>query len=167
MHTKSVGLALAAALLIAVPALGKSCFEDIAQTRSYSLGMAVKATPTPDGSAVIYLRSGPRDISQRLYEYTIATKSERELVTPESLLGGKVESLTPEEKARRERARVSVRGFTDFELSRDGKRVLISLDGKLYVVSRPDGAVTPLPGSEWIGPKLSPDGTMVAAVRDE
>src|ERR1700761_2265656 len=159
MLTKTVGLALAAALVIAVPAIGKSCFEDIAQTRSYSLGLAVHATPTPDGSAVIYLRSGPRDISQRLYEYDLATKSEHELVTPEALLGGKAEALTPEEKARRERARVSVRGFTDFQLSHDGKRVLLSLDGKLYVVSRPDGAVTPLPGSEWIGPMLSPDGT--------
>lgn len=167
MHTKSVGFALAAALLIAVPALGKSCFEDIAQTRSYSLGLAVHATPTPDGSAILYLRSGPRDISQRLYEYDLATKSEHELVTPESLLGGKAESLTPEEKARRERARVSVRGFTDFQLSHDGKRVLLSLDGKLYVVSRGDGTVTPLPGEQWIGPKLSPDGTMVAAVHDE
>jgi dipeptidyl-peptidase-4 len=167
MHTRTLVLAFATALLMAAPAQSKSCFEDVAQTRGYSLGMAVKATPTPDGSAVIYLRSGPRDISQRLYEYTIATKSERELVTPETLLGGKAESLTSEEKARRERARVSVRGFTDFELSRDGKHVLLSLDGKLYVVSRPDGAITPLPGSEWIGPKLSPDGTMVAAVHDE
>jgi dipeptidyl-peptidase-4 len=152
---------------MAAPALAKSCFEDIAQTRGYSLGLAVDATPTPDGAAIIYLRSGPRDISQRLYEYTIATKSERELVTPEALLGGKTESLTPEEKARRERARVSVRGFTDFQLSRDGKRVLVPLDGKLYVVDRADGAVTPLPGHDWIGPKLSPDGTMVAAVFNE
>ncbi|HEY1836210.1 MAG TPA: DPP IV N-terminal domain-containing protein [Rhizomicrobium sp.] len=169
MHAKSIGLALAlaCATLTSMPSRAKSCFEDIAQTRSYSLGMAVHATPTPDGSAILYLRSGPRDISQRLYEYTIATKSERELVTPESLLGGKTESLTPEEKARRERARVSVRGFTDFELSRDGSRVLAPLDGKLYVVDRASGAVTPLPGSEWIGPKLSPDGTMVAAIHDE
>src|SRR6202000_3400218 len=105
-------------------------------------------------------------ISQRLYEYDLATKSEHELITPEALLGGKAEVLTPEEKARRERARVSVRGFTDFQLSQDGSRVLLALDGKLYVVGRPGSAVTPLPGSGWIGPKLSPDGTRVAAVHD-
>ena len=143
------------------------CFDDIAATRSYSLGIPVGAEPTPDGKAVLYLRSGPRDTVQRLYEFNIATNKERELVTPDALLGGKQEELSAEEKARRERARVSVKGFTHFELSRDGSLVLLPLNGHLYVVARPGGAVTALPGDGWVAPQFSPDGTKVAALKDD
>src|SRR5262249_34847167 len=139
---------------------------DAAHTRNYALGIPVKATPTADGKAVVFLRSGPRDVNQRLYEFDIATGKERELITPEALLGGKDEKLTPEEKAGSERARVSVKGFTDFELSRDGARVLLQQSGKLYVVERANAKVTELPGTDWIGPKFSPDGTKIAALRD-
>jgi dipeptidyl-peptidase-4 len=156
----AIGLASGAAA-----AATGSCLEDVAATRSWSLGIPVKPVPTPDGKAVLYLRSGPRDTVQRLYEYTLATARERLLVAPETLLGGKPEQLSAEEKARRERQRVSVEGFTDFELSRDGLRVLVSLDGRLYVVERPSGAITALPGTGFIAPRLSPDGTQVAAVR--
>jgi dipeptidyl-peptidase-4 len=148
-------------------ALDTKCFDDVAATRSYSLGIAVGAQPTPDGKAVLYLRSGPRDIVQRLYEYDVATHKERELVTPDALLGGKPEQLSAEEKARRERARVSVKGFTHFELSRDGSRVLLPLNGRLFVVARPSGKITPLPGQGWIAPQFSPDGAKVAALRDD
>ncbi len=149
----------------AVP--GLACFEDAAATRNYSLGYAADAMPTPDGKAVIYLRSGARDIVQRLYEYTLATHQERELVTPEALLGGKAEQLSNEEKARRERARISVKGITAFHLSQDGTRVLVSQGGKLFIVERPSGKIVPLPGEDWTAPKFSPDGARVAAVRDD
>jgi dipeptidyl-peptidase-4 len=158
---RAIGLASGQALAATTP-----CFEDVAATRSYALGIPVKPVPTPDGKSVLYLRSGPRDTVQRLYEYTLATKHEHELIAPAALNGGKTEQLSAEEKARRERARVSVSGFTDFELSHNGRRVLVPLDGRLYVVERPSGVVTTLPGEGFIAPQLSPDGTQVAAVRD-
>ena len=148
-------------------ALDTKCFDGVAATRSYSLGIPTSAEPTPDGRAVIYLRSGPRDTVQHLYEFDIATKRERELVTPEALLGGKPEQLSAEEKARRERARVSVHGFTHFELSHDGARILLPLNGRLFVVARPSGKITALPGEGWIAPQFSPDGAKVAALRDD
>jgi dipeptidyl-peptidase 4 len=143
------------------------CFDEVAATRGYSLGTPVGAVPTPDGKTVLYLRSGPRDTIQHLFEYTLATGKERELITPNTLLGGKQEQLSAEEKARRERARVSVKGFTAFWLTGDGSRVLLPLDGRLYVVALADGKVTSLPGEGWIAPKLSPDGTRVGALRDD
>jgi dipeptidyl-peptidase-4 len=155
-----------AASVEAAFAVDLKCFEDVAATRSYSLGLPVGAEPTPDGKAVLFLRSGPRDTVQRLYEYDLATHKERELVTPRALLGGKTENLSAEEKARRERARVSVKGFTHFELSRDGSRVLLPLDGRLFVIARPGGTITALPGEGWIAPQFSPDGQKVAALRD-
>jgi dipeptidyl-peptidase 4 len=160
-------LAACAVSLTSAYAADTKCFDDVAATRSYSLGIPAGAEPTPDGKAVLYLRSGPRDTVQRLYEFDIARGTERELVTPDALLGGKPEELSAEEKARRERARVSVHGFTHFELSRDGSFVLLPLNGHLYVVARPNGQITPLPGEGWVAPQFSPDGTKVAALRDD
>jgi dipeptidyl-peptidase-4 len=86
------------------------------------------------------------------------------LLTPAQLLKGAEEQLTAEEKARRERARVTLKGFTRFDLSKDGARLLVTLSGRLYVVNRADLKVTALPGNDWIDPRFSPDGTAVAAV---
>jgi dipeptidyl-peptidase-4 len=57
------------------------------------------------------------------------------------LLKGAEEELSPEEKARRERMRVTSRGFTDFQLTKDGSRILLSLSGKLYLFQRSSGQV--------------------------
>jgi len=139
-------------------------FRDLAETRNYTLGRPTAAKLTPDGATVIFLRGGPRDPVLRLYEFDLATGRERELITPAQILGGAEEKLTAEEKARRERARITARGFTKFDLSKDASRLLVTLSGKLYVVGRSDLKVTALPGKNWIDPRFSPDGTAVAAV---
>src|ERR1022692_2408695 len=82
-------------------------FRDLAETRNYTLGRPVSPRPTPDGSAVIFLRGGPRDPVLRLYELDVASGGERELITPAQILGGAEEVLSPEEKAHRERTRNS------------------------------------------------------------
>src|SRR5690348_5941246 len=101
---RALPLAAAVATIALAPAGANDthCFDEVAATRGYTLGAPVDATPTPDGKSVRYLRSGPRDTVQRLFEYNLATAGERELVTPEALLGGKQEYLGYEEKARRE-----------------------------------------------------------------
>lgn len=141
-------------------------FRDIAETRSFTLGRPVSPVPTPDGSSVLFLRGGPRDPVLRLYELHVKTGKVEELLTPEQVLKGAVEKLSVEERARRERMRMTLRGFTSFDLSRDGGEILLTLSGKLYVVRRSDKRVTALPGEGWIDPGLSPDGRFVAAVRD-
>ena len=70
-----------------------------------------------------------------------------------------------EERARRERARMTLSGITDYALARDGSSVLISQADQLARITLPDDAVHPLPGAGWIAPRLSPDGRFVAAVR--
>src|SRR5262245_64891129 len=91
--------------------------RDYAETRGFMLGRPVKPKFTPDGKAVLFLRSEARVPKLRLYEFDVATGKTKELLTPEALLKGAEEHLTPEEKARRERQRVSVGGFTDYQLS--------------------------------------------------
>jgi dipeptidyl-peptidase-4 len=139
-------------------------FRELVETRNYSLGQPVSPQLTPDGKAVIFLRGGARDPVLRLYEFTIADEKLREVLTPEKLLQGTEENLSPEERSRRERERQSLRGFTSFQLSKDGTKLLVALSSKLYVVTRADGKVLELPGKSWIDPHFSPDGGKVAAV---
>ncbi|HEY0945823.1 MAG TPA: DPP IV N-terminal domain-containing protein [Opitutaceae bacterium] len=141
-------------------------FRDLAETRNYTLGQPVSPKITPDGRSVIFLRGGARDPVLRLYEYDVASRAERELLTPQQLLGTGEEQLSAEEKARRERQRQSLRGFTTFELSHDGARLLVTLSGRLYVIERANLKVTPLPGEGWIDPRFSPDSRFVAAARN-
>jgi dipeptidyl-peptidase-4 len=139
-----------------------------AETRGFMLGRPTKAKPTPDGKAVLFLRAEARVPKLRLYEFDVASGKTRELLTPQQVLKGAEEKLSPEEKARRERMRVSVGGFTDFQLSRDGTRILLSLSGKLYVVERSSGAVRELPiaAGTLLDPRFAPDGKSVAYVRE-
>src|SRR4051812_23437820 len=140
-------------------------FRELIETRNYSLGQPVSPQITSDGKAVVFLRGGARDPVLRLYEFTLADSKLREILTPEKLLQGGEEKLTAEERSWRERERQSLRGFTSFQLSKDGTRVLVALSSKLYVIARADGAVMELPGTNWIAPHFSPDGRTVAAVR--
>jgi dipeptidyl-peptidase 4 len=143
--------------------------RDYAKTRGFMLGRPVKAQPTPDGKAVLFLRSAARSPALGLYEFDVGSGKTRELLTPEKVLKGAAEKLSPEEKARRERQRVSVGGFTSYHLSPDGKRILLSLSGKLYLFERAGGAVSELPTGPGtlLDPKFSPDGKSVSYVRDQ
>ncbi len=143
--------------------------RDYAETRGFMLGRPVNPTPTPDGSAVLFLRArSAREPSQELYEFDVATKETRRLLSPDDALRGAAESLSPEEKARRERQRISVGGFTAFSISKDSRLVLLSLSGKLYVLDRARRVARELatgPGT-IVDPKFSPDSRRVAYVRD-
>jgi dipeptidyl-peptidase 4 len=139
-------------------------FRDLVETRGYSLGQPVSPKITPDGKVIIFLRGGARDPVLRLYEFTIADAKLHEILRPEKLLQGAEEKLTAEERSRRERERKTLRGFTSFELSKDGSKLLVALSSKLYVIARADFHVTELPGRNWIDPHFSPDGRAVAAV---
>src|SRR5207253_729348 len=120
------------------------------------------------GKAVLFLRAEARVPKIQLYEFDVATKQTRLLLSPEQLLKSAEENLSPEEKARRGRARISVGGFTNYELSRDGARILVSLSGKLYIFERASGKVQELKATAGtsLDPRLSPDGKLVAYVLD-
>ncbi len=139
----------------------------ITETRSFMLGRPNAIKITPDGATVLFLRSGPRDRVQNLYAFDVATGQTRELLTAAKLLGGASENLTVEEKARRERQRITAQGFAGYELSDDGKLILIALSGKLYVFERDGEKIHELsivPGA--LDPHFSPDARWVSFVAD-
>ena len=139
-----------------------------AQTRGFLLGRPVKPKFTPDGKTVLFLRSEARAPRLRLYEFAVATAKTKELLTPEALLNGAEEKLSPEEKARRERMRVSVGGFSDYQLTKDGRLILVPLGGKLYTYDRASGTARELTTGKGtlLDPKFSPDGKKIAYVLD-
>ncbi len=146
-----------------------SFFEAYAATRRFSLGSPRSIKVTPDGSAVLFLRSGPRSFVQDLYEFDTTTGEERRLLTAEEILQGAEEHLTAEEKARRERMRMTARGIASYQLSKDGSKILAPLSGRVFVIDRATGAVTELKSEAGypIDPQFSPDATKVACVREQ
>jgi dipeptidyl-peptidase-4 len=150
------------------PALDTSFLKLYAETRGFTLGRPQKPKITPDGKHVLFLRAEAKTPKLKLFEFDVAAGTTRELLSPEALLKGADENLTPEEKARRERQRVSVGGFTDYHLDPAGGRVLVKLSNRLYVFDRTAGKATELKtGTDGavVDPKWSPDGSKVAYVR--
>src|SRR5690606_6718321 len=113
--------------------------EQYAATLGFRLGHPASITIAPDGGAVLFLRSGPRSFVRDLYTYDTRTREERVLLTADAILEGAEGALSPEERARRERLRLSARGITTYELSSDGTRILVPLSGRLFVVDRASG----------------------------
>jgi dipeptidyl-peptidase-4 len=168
MRTLAGLLMTAAALAADRTPLGPEYLRQHALTRGFLLGRPVKPKPTPDGKSVLFLRGEARSPKLKLYEFDLASQQTRELLSPDTILKGAEESLTPEEKARRERQRVSAAGFADYQISDDGQRILVSLSGKLYLLERGSGAIRELatPPGTIIDPKFSPDGQRIGYVRD-
>ncbi len=138
-----------------------------AQTRGFNLGRPAAARPTPDGKTVLFLRALPNKPSLMLFAFDVATAQTRMLMTPEQLLNGAEETLSVEEKARRERMRITVGGFTSYELSEDGTFLLVPLSGRLFTLHLSNQKVTELPvGKGVLDPHLSPTGKHASYVRD-
>ncbi len=126
---------------------------------------------SPDGSRVSFLR-GRDDAAFRLdlWEYDIASNQTRRLVDADAITGG-AETLSDEEKARRERQRMStLSGILDYDWSPDGKKLLFPLGGELYLyelAAPASSALRKLTSGNGFAtdPKISPKGGYVSFIR--
>ncbi|MCG3123411.1 MAG: Dipeptidyl aminopeptidase 4 [Phycisphaerales bacterium] len=176
--------ALAHAVLTPAPALGRqqapttadpaaqppeSFLTQWALTRGFSLGRPRGVTVTPQGDAVLFLRSEPRSVVHSLYTYDLATGTEKVLLTAEKLLGGRDEVLTPEEKARRERMRQTSRGIVTYSLSEDGSKILVPLGSNLFLYDRATDKVSQVPVANGpvVDPRLSEPGNWIGYVKGD
>ena len=152
----------------AEPAAPDTFLRQLTLTRRFSAGVPNSHAITPAGDEVLFLRSGPRSNVHDLFAYDVSTRSERALLTANRILRGAEEHLSADEKARRERARQQARGIASFELSRDGRHLLVPLSGRLFVVERSSGRVRELESASGypIDPRFSPDARQVACVRE-
>jgi dipeptidyl-peptidase-4 len=166
--SSATALAPAAAVAPPPPVVDRDFLRLYTESRGFTRGAPRGATVTPDGSAVVFLRSEARDPKQSLYEMDVASGAVRVVLAPESL-DSAPEHLTAEERARRERMRITASGFTAFALSKDGKTLVVTLSGKLYAVDRATGKAHVLETGKGavIDPHLSPDGKLVAYVQDD
>ncbi|WP_100644440.1 S9 family peptidase [Alteromonas facilis] len=133
----------------------------------------IKLRISPDGQRVTFLKGKASDAQRYdLWEYHIASGETRLLVNSDDLHKGN-ENLSDEEKARRERMRLSGTGIVDYTWSADGTALLFPLAGdayyyKLATESSPAQIKQLLdtPAFET-DIKLSPLGNFISFVRDQ
>jgi dipeptidyl-peptidase 4 len=113
---------------------------------------------SPDGAVVTYLLAGAEDLDRRLYALDLATGQTRLLIEPPADVTE--ESMTPEERLRRERAREMGLGVTSYAWAKKANVFITPMPDGVRV----DGALR-IEGPV-LDPQLSPDGTRVAYVRD-
>lgn len=166
-------LFLALAMMLATPAVHaeKLTLEAITGSAPLSGPTLMKPKVAPDGSRVTFLRGKDSDRNQLdLWEYDIASGQTRLLVDSKVVLPG-TETLSDEEKARRERQRMAaLTGIVDYQWSPDAKTLLFPLGGELYLYDlgkQGREAVRQLTHGEGFSTdaKLSPKGGFVSFVR--
>ena len=162
--------ALAAVLALSTPVMAEKLtpervFADPSLSGPTAKGVAL----SPDGKRVTYLKGKPETANvQDLWAADVKGGEPYRLIDSAALSSGAKE-LSEAEKARRERARVSARGIVEYSWDKQGRFILVPLDGDLYLDSVADGKVTRLtetPGDE-VDAKVSPKGGFVSYVRDQ
>ena len=120
--------------------------RQLARTRRFSLGHPTRATVSPDGRTVFFLRSRAGDDPVNcLWAVDCVTGAERLLADPVSLLGGAAEQLTAAERTRRERTREMSAGIVGFTADQGCGLLAFTLSGQLWVARPADGSVRRLP----------------------
>src|SRR5262245_10654773 len=109
--------------------------RESARTQRYTLGEPRDVVVSPDGRRIVFLRSrGGTDPVNCLWVVDAATGEERLVGDPEALLGDRDdEQLTPEERARRERARETGGGITTFATDTEVRVTAFAIAGRLFV----------------------------------
>jgi dipeptidyl-peptidase 4 len=160
-------------MLLAIPAAAK----DLTLERIFADPGLAGATPrgvkvSPDGRRVGLLRGRASDRYQ-LDLWTYDIKSGRLEMRVDSTRLVPEEHLSDAERARRERERTAdYHGIVDYDWAPDGRRVLFTLGGSLYIYdldAQSNGALRQLTPANHpvIDPKVSPRGRYVSFVRDQ
>jgi dipeptidyl-peptidase-4 len=157
------------AALSAVPASAERLTLDRIHADPALAGPGVRnLRVSPDGEHITFLRGrADNQFQLDLWEFNMKDKTTHRLVDSKLLVPN--ESISPEEQARRERARTaSLSGILNYSWSPDGKQLLVPIGGDLYLVdaAHPD-APRKVASGNVADPKISPKGRYVSFVRDQ
>ncbi len=124
---------------------------------------------SPDGSRVTFLRGKlENSFALDLWSYDIRSKKTALLVDSTKITGAP-ETVSEEEKSRRERMRIaSLSGIVEYYFSTDGQQLLFPLSGSLYLYDLKTTRVqtlTDVKDGPVSDPKFSPKGHFVSFVR--
>ncbi|MEM7604081.1 MAG: DPP IV N-terminal domain-containing protein, partial [Myxococcota bacterium] len=150
------------------PSIADPAFPGLyAQTSGFRFGRPSGFAFTPDDASVLYLRSEGQSAERALFQLNLASGEESQLLSAAQVLGGAAEELSAEERALRERLRMTARGLTSFKLSPDGEHALVPISGRLFLVRLEDGSSRELSsdGGYANDARFSPNGRHIACVR--
>lgn len=138
-----------------------------ARTRRFTLGAPRNITVSPDGRRIVFLRSTAGDDPvNRLWVHDVATGAATVVADPAELLADGAETdLSPEERARRERAREAGGGIVSYSTDPDVTGAVFSLGGRLFTTDLTTGETAGLPAADGVfDPRPDPTGASVAYV---
>jgi dipeptidyl-peptidase-4 len=124
---------------------------------------------SPDGQRVTFLKGKQTDYERLdLWEYHIQSGETRMLFDSNDLQSGE-EVLSDEEKARRERMRLSGSGIVSYQWSDDGKALLFPLGGDVFYHKLGEKGAKQLLDTDAFETdiKLSPKGNYISFIRDQ
>ncbi|QIK80110.1 S9 family peptidase [Sphingomonas piscis] len=123
---------------------------------------------SPDGRYLTMLRNRTDEL-ERYDLWALDTNGGNWRMLVDSKTVGSGAALSEAEKMQRERKRLAgLRGIVTYDWSQDGKKILVPLDGDLYLAGL-DGTVKRLTQSKEgeLNPVISPKGKYVSFVRDQ
>ncbi|HYU59000.1 MAG TPA: prolyl oligopeptidase family serine peptidase [Actinomycetota bacterium] len=137
-----------------------------ARTHRFRLGEPRSLTVTDDGARVLFLRSPAGDDPvNSLWSFDTGSRREQLIVDARDLGAGVDAELSPDERARRERARETAGGIVDYAVDRPGRIAAFALDGGLFVADLVNGGGRALPAAiPAFDPRPAPGGERVSYV---
>ncbi|KAG2278450.1 hypothetical protein Bca52824_061005 [Brassica carinata] len=147
--------------------------EDIVQAPLPGYVAPTAVSFSPDDSLITYLFSPEENLNRRVYAFDV-NKGESSLVFSPPDGGVDESNISPEEKLRRERLRERGLGVTRYEWVKTNlkmKFIVVPLPAGVYMKDlcsspNPELIVPSSPTSPIIDPRLSPNGLLLAYVKD-
>ncbi len=143
--------------------------EEVARVPAPGMAVPTSFAFSPGGDVVSFLFSGEGGLVRQLHFLDVVTGERRVVVAPGREGGVGEDNVALEEQLRRERQRELGLGVTRYAWSRDVERVLVPLPDGVYVQEGAGGSLRKVLATAEgpvLDPSLSPDGTLVAFVRD-